>query len=297
MTSSNKLTKKQKAELEALAQLPDGQIDTSDIPEAVDWSDAKRGVFYRPVKQQLTLRLDADLVAWFKGHAPGGKGYQTDINRALRAYVEEREEAVNRILNSKQTEQDIKGRIGIGAITVIASFVRNVHFKRAMHEVDEDPHLYFWRVIYGNFHDVAVIEWCKLFGSDHSENQPAHWKSVVPINQQNNFRAGLLNTSSVTQKIWESYWQQMKEHRDNYVAHFNEDYLRPENDPHFPKFDLALKAAHFYYDWILKDMRDRGLRYSYPEDFDDYCRHISKQAIDAATKAINATANMEETVR
>jgi uncharacterized protein (DUF4415 family) len=42
-----------------------------------DWSGAKRGLFYRPVKQQLTLRLDADVVAWFKTHAASDEGYQT----------------------------------------------------------------------------------------------------------------------------------------------------------------------------------------------------------------------------
>lgn len=76
-----------KAELDALAAMSDDEIDVEDIPEVVDWTDAKRGVFYRPVKQQLTLRLDADVVAWFKGRAPGGRGYQTHINRALREYV------------------------------------------------------------------------------------------------------------------------------------------------------------------------------------------------------------------
>jgi uncharacterized protein (DUF4415 family) len=85
--TSKALTKEQKAELKELAALPDDQIDTSDIPEVLDWSDAKRSLFYRPVKQQLTLRLDADVVTWFKRRAPGGRGYQTDINRALREYV------------------------------------------------------------------------------------------------------------------------------------------------------------------------------------------------------------------
>ncbi len=89
-------TRKQKAELEALAALPDDQIDLSDIPEVRDWSGAKRGLFYRPVKQQLTLRLDADVVVWFKRHAPGGRGYQTDINRALREHVQRREKRVGR---------------------------------------------------------------------------------------------------------------------------------------------------------------------------------------------------------
>lgn len=79
---------KQRTELEALAALRDDAIDTSDAPELLDWSGAKRGLFYRPVKQQLTLRLDADLVAWFKSHATSNDGYQTRINRALREYVQ-----------------------------------------------------------------------------------------------------------------------------------------------------------------------------------------------------------------
>ncbi len=47
-----------------------------------------RGAFYRPLKQQLTLRIDADVVAWFKQQTQNGKGDQTVINKALREYVE-----------------------------------------------------------------------------------------------------------------------------------------------------------------------------------------------------------------
>ena len=89
--TSDPLTGERKADLDALAELPDDRIDTSDIPELPTWTDARRGLFYRPVKQQITLRLDADLVAWFKRHAPGGRGYQTEINRALRQHVQRRE--------------------------------------------------------------------------------------------------------------------------------------------------------------------------------------------------------------
>lgn len=56
--ASNKarqLTDKQKAELSALELLPDDQIDTSDVPEVRDWSDARRGVFHRPVKSSKPL--------------------------------------------------------------------------------------------------------------------------------------------------------------------------------------------------------------------------------------------------
>jgi uncharacterized protein (DUF4415 family) len=84
---SKRLTREQLAELKALAALPDKAIDKSDALELRDWSGAKRGLFYRPIKQQLTLRLDADVVAWFKGHTTSSEGYQTRINRALREYV------------------------------------------------------------------------------------------------------------------------------------------------------------------------------------------------------------------
>jgi uncharacterized protein (DUF4415 family) len=77
-------TASQKRDLKALAAMKDEDIDLSDIPEQLDWSDAKRGVFYRPIKQQLTLRLDADLIDWFKKN---GTGYQTRINSALRDFV------------------------------------------------------------------------------------------------------------------------------------------------------------------------------------------------------------------
>jgi uncharacterized protein (DUF4415 family) len=71
-------------ELTALEAMVDSDIDTSDIPEVIDWSGAERGRFYRPVKQLLSVRLDSDLVAWFKA---SGAGYQTRINAALREYV------------------------------------------------------------------------------------------------------------------------------------------------------------------------------------------------------------------
>ncbi|MGA8611206.1 MAG: BrnA antitoxin family protein [Xanthobacteraceae bacterium] len=87
-TASKPFSRRQLAELRSLADLPESAIDTSDAPELANWSGAKRGLFYRPVKQQLTLRLDTDVVAWFKKHTTPGQGYQTRINRALREYVQ-----------------------------------------------------------------------------------------------------------------------------------------------------------------------------------------------------------------
>ena len=88
------MTEDQKAKLKAVEDLPDDQIEATSLPEILDWSKAQRGMFYRPVKQQITLRLDVDIVTWFKTHAEGGRGYQTDINRALREHVQRCESEV-----------------------------------------------------------------------------------------------------------------------------------------------------------------------------------------------------------
>lgn len=76
---------KQKTEIRKLASMPDKDIDTSDIPETTDWDKAVVGKFYRPVKQQVTLLLDVDMLKWFKSHK--GK-YQSHINQVLRRYME-----------------------------------------------------------------------------------------------------------------------------------------------------------------------------------------------------------------
>ena len=85
---SNPVPLEIQAEIDALAASQE-PIRTDLIPEATgDWSRARRGVFYRPLKQQITLSLDADLIDWFNTQATQAEGYQTSINRLLREYVE-----------------------------------------------------------------------------------------------------------------------------------------------------------------------------------------------------------------
>ncbi len=80
------ITPKLAAELKVLKKMTDDQIDFSDIPLKLDWDNAEIGKFYRPVKQLISLRVDADVLAWFKNHAEG-KLYTSLMNKALRTYV------------------------------------------------------------------------------------------------------------------------------------------------------------------------------------------------------------------
>jgi uncharacterized protein (DUF4415 family) len=72
-------------EIRALKRIKEDRIDTSDIPATLDWTKAGIGKFYRPIKKPLTIRVDADVLAWLKAQ---GKGYQTRINALLRNAME-----------------------------------------------------------------------------------------------------------------------------------------------------------------------------------------------------------------
>ena len=82
-----KAAKTREQQSAVLKRMKDGEIDLSDIPEITDWSNAVVGKFYRPIKKSLTIRLDADVLAWLKSD---GSGYQTRINRILREAMQGR---------------------------------------------------------------------------------------------------------------------------------------------------------------------------------------------------------------
>jgi uncharacterized protein (DUF4415 family) len=80
---------KSQTDWQKLDEMTDDDIDFSDIPkltpELFARAVVRKGLQPEPRKQQLTLRIDSDVLAWFKKHGPG---YQTRINQLLRAYME-----------------------------------------------------------------------------------------------------------------------------------------------------------------------------------------------------------------
>ena len=82
------LTESQRRSLRKLAAKPDHEVDFSDAPQ-VKWppKEIHVGRFYRPVKQLVSIRVDAEVLAWFRGH---GKRYQTYMNEVLRREMQTR---------------------------------------------------------------------------------------------------------------------------------------------------------------------------------------------------------------
>ena len=87
---NKRLDPKLQAELEALKKMSDEDIDFSDIPKTSeqDWENAEIGKFYRPRKESVSARIDADVMQWLRSK---GKGHLTRMNEVLRqAMIEDK---------------------------------------------------------------------------------------------------------------------------------------------------------------------------------------------------------------
>jgi uncharacterized protein (DUF4415 family) len=73
------------SDLARIDRMRDDEIDYSEIPELDEEFFKAAAQVWPPVKKQLTIRLDADVLDWLKGQ---GRGYQTRINRILRVAME-----------------------------------------------------------------------------------------------------------------------------------------------------------------------------------------------------------------
>jgi hypothetical protein len=168
----------------------------------------------------------------------------------------------------------------------VGSVVRSAQLRRALSSVDPNPTLYFWRLIYGNLLDVAVLEWCKVFGTD---TEPTHWKRVVADHDA--FRNALLTALKIDQASWAAYWEKMKSYRDTLVAHHFDD----SPVTHYPTLDVALESCYFYYSYLIRELRRLGDTY-FPDDLHGYSARYAAQAKEIAKIALASTAKIKERV-
>jgi len=138
--------------------------------------------------------------------------------------------------------------------------------------------------------DLAVIDWCKLFGSDDAENEPIHWKNIA--DDQDSFRSALLSQLAITQEDWETYWQQMKRHRDYNAARHDP---RREEITTYPVLDKALESAFFYFEYVQQEIGRRGWSLP-PADIRAYARDFEAECLGVARIALASTKDIPEAV-
>ena len=107
---------------------------------------------------------------------------------------------------------------------------------------------------YNNLMDMAVIDCCKLFGSDDAEHQLIHWKNIA--DDEDSFRSALLVALAMRRKDWNAYWLEMKRYRDFSVAHHDPQRAEIAN---YPVLDTALESALFYFEYVQREMQKFGI--------------------------------------
>ena len=168
----------------------------------------------------------------------------------------------------------------------LAVVIMNVASYRSLQDIPREFSQNYWILIYNNFFDLAVLGWCKIFGT-HSE--PTHWKNIVDDHET--FRKGLLAHLGISEGAWEDYWQEVKNYRDSEVSHA----LRNPAVTRYPNLDNALEACYYYYNWLINKLRGLGNR-QYPDDLKDYYNRYLAQAKKFSLEALTATEDITEQV-
>jgi hypothetical protein len=103
------------------------------------------------------------------------------------------------------------------AVLLCAHFSRNLAYYRAGHDRLTNASPSFWVTIDGNFLDVAVMEWCKLFGDQKGKHS---WAKVVT--DPSRFEAELLSHLGISPRELEAYINEMRVYRDKFLAHLDD---------------------------------------------------------------------------
>jgi len=118
--------------------------------------------------------------------------------------------------------------------------LRNLAYYRSCSHKEEFDNE-FWKTVNGNFLDICVLEWCKLFGDKRGKH---YWDKV--ITDRTTFVEGLLNSVALSQEKFNAYVDEMQFYRNKFIAHLDSERTMP-----IPELDLVLKSASYLYDYLL----------------------------------------------
>jgi hypothetical protein len=147
---------------------------------------------------------------------------------------------------------------------VCAHFMRNLAYQR---EGRDNGHYLptrseFWITVNGNFLDMCILEWSKLFGATGSDKRGSHyWKNAVTDNAR--FEAEMFKVIDRAQ--FEKLFEEARKYRNQFVAHLDDEQVG-----YIPHLKIAEDAVRFYYRYIQQNEAQPGDLRGLPADLDDY---------------------------
>ena len=128
----------------------------------------------------------------------------------------------------------------------------------------------FWLSVHGNFVDVCVLEWCKLFGN---QNGKFHWKNVM--SNPDLFRQELLSMHGIGDAELKKLWKEVKDYRDDFVAHLEE-----QETTRIPNLNVPYLLIAFFFRELQASFPALKAESSLPLHFDRYYDQCLSEAKD-----------------
>jgi len=140
-------------------------------------------------------------------------------------------------------------------------FTRNLaYFRSGWTELKPKEEGAFWITAIGGFIDVAVLEWCKLFGN-HGDKH--HWKNIVTDRVA--FRSELKNRLGIKTADWDKAWASVRTYRNEFIAH-----LDSALEMHIPDMHLPQRMVEFYFSQLRDLCSNEHVLRDAPIDMDAY---------------------------
>jgi len=127
--------------------------------------------------------------------------------------------------------------------------LRNLAYFKAWQQDGENVRTeQFWITTNNNFLDIAVLEWCKLFGDLKGKH---HWGKVISDGDE--FFDGLLAKVVLTKQMFDDYIKEMRTYRDEFIAHLDD-----EERMQIPNLVPATKSAVYLYEYLIAHEDEDG---------------------------------------
>jgi hypothetical protein len=148
-------------------------------------------------------------------------------------------------------------------------FTRNLaYYRTGFQEESPKKRDEFWVTVNGNFIDICVLEWCKLFGNNSDKH---HWKQIAP--DADCFKDEMLQTLGILQSDFDNCWRSIRDYRDKFVAH-----LDSERTMHIPGMNLAWDTVEFYYSKLKGYCSSEDVLVGLPRNLKRYYKKCSSEA-------------------
>lgn len=118
----------------------------------------------------------------------------------------------------------------------------------------------FWLTVAGNFIDVCALEWSKLFGN---RNGKCHWQRV--LRQPELFKQDFLTLNHLDDAKWNGLWKQIKDYRDNFVAH-----VEDQETTQVPCMTIPYLLVKFYFERLQREFPEIASLGELPKYMDRY---------------------------